>query len=449
MVVMATHSPSAAPALLTAQNPAGVDELLGVPRPSRLRKVLAVLLAVSALGGVGAGTKKLLDQRASQRGPQYQTAAVTKGDLRVTITATGTLQAITTVEVGSEVSGRAIKVDVDANDRVKKGQVVAVIDPEPLQAAVDQAQAQLVASDAAIRQAQATLVEAKSTADRTQKTAAEGLASQKDVEGALASLARAQASVASANANSALNRALLVQAKSKLDKAIIVSPIDGLVLSRSIEPGQTVTAGFTTPVLFKVAEDLTKMRLDVDVDEADIGRAREGQEASFTVEAYPSQTFPSKVQRLLNDPKTSSNVVSYQGRLSVDNGAGLLRPGMTATAVIVTETKHDVLLIPNAALRYAPSKPMQGPPGPPGFGGPGPKEQVEGPSPLCDKAPPGISNAAAKSACANVKSVYVAEGGQVKKVSIKVGSTDGTSTEVVAGDLAPGARVVTDATAKE
>ena len=380
---------------------------------------LAVLAALSffALRRGGAGS-----------GPKFRTTEVARGDLRVTITATGTLQATTTVEVGAEVSGRILEMRVDANDRVKKGQVLAVIDPEQLRAAVDQASAQLAAADASIRQARATRGETKLGAARAHAQVEEGLTSQKDLEAAVAAASRADAQVASAVANAALARASLVSARSKLDKATIVSPIDGVVLSRSMEPGQTVTAGFSTPVLFKIAEDLTRMRLDVDVDEADVGRAREGQEASFTVEAYPSRSFPSRVLLLLNEPKTSSNVVTYQGRLSVDNADRLLRPGMTATATIVADLKPDVVLIPNAALRFVPPATGPGPGGPPGMGGP--KRAGE----VVEK---------------DRKTVYVVEAKGLRRVAVRVGATDGTHTELVSDEIGPGAQLAVDTLRKE
>ncbi|MFT3773357.1 MAG: efflux RND transporter periplasmic adaptor subunit [Minicystis sp.] len=366
--------------------------------------------------------------RAGGPGPRFRTAEVGRGDLRVTVTATGMLQATTTVEIGAEVSGRILKMTVDANDLVKKGQVLAVIDPEQLRAAVDQAGAQLAAADAAIRQAKATREEARAAADRAAVQIKEGLLSKKELEAANAAAERAEASVASAVANAALARAALTSAQSRLDKATIVSPIDGVVLARSMEPGQTVTAGFSTPVLFKIAEDLTRMRLEVDVDEADVGRTRDGQEASFAVEAYPDRSFPSRVLLLLNEPKTSSNVVTYKARLAADNGDRLLRPGMTATATIVADTRRDVVLVPNAALRFVPPS-RSGPGGPPGPGG-GPKKAGE----VVEK---------------DRKTVYVLDHGELRRVAVKVGATDGTNTELLSNELAPGAQVVVDSASPE
>ena len=284
----------------------------------------------------------------------YETARATRADVRVTVTATGTLEAITTVEVGAEVTGRLLTVLVDANDTVKKGQLLAEIDPEQLRAAADEARAQVGSAEAAIRQAKATRVESEKAAIRAREQAKQGLMAEKDLEAAEAAAERAEASLASSVASATRSPATLIQALSRLDKTKIISPIDGIVLSRHVEPGQTVTAGFSTPLLFKLAQDLTQMRLNVDVDEADMGRVREGQDASFTVDAYPDRTFSSKVTSLRNEPKTSQNVVTYQGVLSVDNQQRLLRPGMTCTATILADMRKDVLVVPNAALRFAP-----------------------------------------------------------------------------------------------
>lgn len=419
---MAT-SPSAPPRAA----PDDVAALLGTEHRPRRRWISRVLILVLALAALALVVVLAGRRGGPGAGPTYRTAAVTSGDLRVTITATGTVQATTTVEVGAEVSGRILKMTVDANDPVKKGQVLAVIDPEQLRAAVDQASAQLAAADAAIRQAQATRRETTLAADRAQAQVKEGLTSQRDLEAAIAAASRAEAQVASAVANAALARAALSSARTKLDKATIVSPIDGVVLSRSMEPGQTVTAGFATPVLFKIAEDLRRMRLDIDVDEADVGRAREGQEASFTVEAYPSRSFPSRVLLLLNEPKTSSNVVTYKARLAVDNDDRLLRPGMTATATIVADLRAGARLIPNAALRFTPPATGPGPGGPPGMGGP--KRVGE----MVDK---------------DRKAVHVVEPGGLRKVLVRVGATDGTHTELLSDEIGVGAELAVDTASK-
>ncbi len=303
--------------------------------------------------------------------------------------------------------------------------MLAVIDPEQLRAAVDQSAAQLTAADASIRLARATRAEAKAAAERAKKQVADGLPAQEDLEAAIATADRSEASLASAVANAAQARAHAGVGEEQARQG------DHHLADRRDRPGaarwspeQTVTAGFSTPVLFKIAEDLTHMRLDVDVDEADVGRAREGQEASFTVEAYPDRSFPSRVLLLLNEPKTTSNVVTYKARLSVDNGERLLRPGMTATATIVADTRRDVLLVPNAALRFVPPSKTGGAPG---------------------RAWPAEAGDGGRRQEGRVRG----RGRKLRRVPVKLGATDGTSTEILGADLAPGAEVAIDTLGKE
>lgn len=384
-------------------------------KPGRWRwaKALLVLLMLLAVGGAGLRWARARKQAAAA--PQFQDAEVVRGDLQVTVTATGTIQGLNTVDVGAEVSGRVTKVYVDFNDRVEEGQLLAEIDPEQLVAAVDEASARVAAASASIQQAQATLEETRLTLAQAEAQAREGLISQRDLNTARAAAARAQAALAGATADATLSRASLKSARARLGKSRVVSPVRGVVLSRQVEPGQTVTAGFQTPLLFKVAEDLTKMRLHVYVDEADVGRVREGQEASFTVDAFPGRTFPSKLLSLRNEPRTEQNVVSYEALLAVDNQELLLRPGMTATATITTEARKGVVLVPNAALRFSPPAP------PRGFGPPQPADTgAEGPR------------------------VWTLEGQKPVAVPVTPGPTDGRMTEIVSGALQPGARVLTD-----
>lgn len=388
---------------------------LDVPKAPFWRRFLCLFLLVGALGLLAVFA--LSRRRNDAAGARYVTAELTRGDLEVTITATGTVEALRTVQVGSEVSGRLQRVLVEANAHVKKGQLLAVIDPEQLHATVNEGQAQVQSNEAAVRQARATLAESQAAAVRARKQAAEGLASQRDLESALATAARSEAAVQSALANVALARAALASAQTKLDRATVVSPIDGVVLSRQVEEGQTVTAGFTTPVMFTIAEDLTQMRLEVDIDEADVGRAKEGQRASFSVEAYPERAFPSRLRTLRFSPTTSSNVVTYKAVLSAGNPELLLRPGMTATAIIVTETKRNVLLVPNAALRFAPPK----------QNGPG--------------APP---ESATTTAARGERGVFVLDGPRLRRIAVKVGASDGTRSELLADALPAGTRVVVD-----
>ncbi len=401
----------------TAPGPSAADirKTLGIGTKSRGR-ALRVAAIVCVLGAAAAVMAGALYARAGRQAQQFEPAESRRGDLTVTVRATGTLQAITSVEVGAEVTGRILAVNVDANDRVTTGQVLAVIDPEELRAAVDKETAQVAAAEAAISLARVTARETQRTYDRTLALKEKSIVSLEDLDTATAARDRAAATLESATANAALAKATLKSVTSRLAKATIRSPIAGSVLSRLVEPGQTVTAGFQTPVMFKLAQDLTQMRLNVDVDEADVGRVRDGMEASFTVEAYPDHRFVSRVLSLHNEPKTSSNVVTYQAVLSVDNRNGLLRPGMTCTATIVSETRRDVLMIPNAALRFTP-----------------PSKQAR----------PGDKKAGKQDA-ARLQKVWVLVNGEPTAVELKTGASDGTMTEVLEGALKPTTPLLVD-----
>lgn len=354
--------------------------------------------------------------RAAGSGPTYETRAVRRGDVHVLVKATGALQAVTSVDVGAEVTGRVLGVEVNANDTVRRGQVLAVIDPEQLHASTDQATAQVAVADATVDQARATLEEQTAKANRSERLHAEGLLAASEFDSSVADRARAKASLASALANARLARASLALGRSRLDKTTIVSPIDGIVLARYIEPGQTVTAGFTTPVLFRLAQDLTKMRLNVDIDEADVGRVRESLPATFRVEAFPERTFASRVISLENEPKTSQNVVTYRAVLEVDNREKLLRPGMTCTATIVASTKRDALVVPNAALRFVPPSALS-----------------------VSVAPKRVGSEVSTS------HVWILDGDRPRSVEVHPGATDGDVTEIdQTGEVKLGVPLIVD-----
>lgn len=378
-----------------------------------------ILAAVAGLGGGG-----LLWWRSSSAPVpvQYVTTELTIGDVRVTVSATGTVEALNTVEVGAEVSGKVTKLYVDFNDPVKEGQLLAEIDPEQQLATVDEANARVTASSASIKQAQATLEEAEANLARARSQQALGLVSDKEVEAAKASAARARASLEASRSDAVVSTASLKSSRSKLGKTQIVSPINGIVLSRSVEAGATLTAGFTTPVLFKLAEDLKRMSLHVYVDEADVGRVKEGQMATFTVDAFPNRTFPAELTSLRYEPKTESNVVSYEAVLSISNEELLLRPGMTATASIICDEVTDVMVVPNAALRFSPPQDKKEGPG---LSMPGPRRRESG----TRGAGP---------------TLYLLDGQTLKPLSVTTGVTDGTLTEVSGEGLSAGVKVVTD-----
>jgi HlyD family secretion protein len=366
-----------------------------------------------ALSVVAAGSWAF-SHRASQRPVQYESVLATLGDLAVTVESTGTLEAVTSVEVGSEVSGRVLRELVDVNDEVHKGQIMAEIDPEALRSGLEQSRAQLRGASDAVRQVQATATESALTLNRNQRLRQEGILAQADLDLARSARDRDDAALHSARENARVARAALDLTASKLQKATIRAPIDGVVLARLMEPGQTVTAGFQTPVLFKLAQDLRQMRLKVDIDEADVSRIHPGEAATFTVEAYPGRDFPSRVATLQMEPKVSQSVVTYLALLSVDNGDRVLLPGMTCTATIQAETRRGALLVPNAALRFTP------PVGPGGL------------------AKTGVNFADGR------HRVWVLKGKRPEPIDVKTGASDGRNTEILAGGLGAGMRVLVD-----
>ena len=416
--------------------PTGTQILAMTKKRRRRSLIQRILIALVVLGAAGG----LYWQRAVQSkgaGPRYVTAQAKIGPLRETVMATGKFKGLDSVDVGAQISGRVARVLVDFNDQVKAGQTLAEIDPAQLLSRVEQSRAQVSAADASQRLAKATLAQSKAALARAKDMAEKGLISSKDLEAAQADAERAEASVGSAQSQSILARASLKDAETSLSWTSIKAPIDGVVLARLIEPGQTVAASLQSPVLFTVARDLTQLTLYVDIDEADIGKLHEGQSATFTVGAWPSRKFASKVVSVHNLPTAGQTVVTYQAVLSVDNQELLLRPGMTATASIVTSDRPDVLTVPDAALRYSPSA--------------GPKERPTS-SPLMPMSRPrtagqrrpggGAKDDAVPSATRG--SVWVLENGVAKRVFVETGGSDGQNTEIKSGPIKAGTVVITD-----
>ena len=337
------------------------------------------------------------------RGPDiksYVTQPVTRGALTLTVSATGTVAPRVQVDVGAEVSGRIDELYVDYNDHVTKGQKMAQIN-------TDQITAQLGQARASLQQAQATQAQAESTFKRDQTLLAGKALSQQQYDTARADYLRAQAGVAQAAAQ-------VQQNETMLKKATIYAPIDGVVLDRKVSKGQTVVASFNTPVLFTLASDLTQMELDVDIDEADVGQVHPGQKAQFTVGAYPDTKFAAELITIHTGAQTVQNVVTYKGVLLVNNSRLLLKPGMTATTEIITGRLPMALLVPNAALRFVPAadaiKDIPSAPTGPGLG-----------------------------------RVWISpDGRKLKPHDLRLGGTDGHSTQVIRGDLKPGDNVITD-----
>lgn len=388
--------------------------------PARRRRLLILAGAVLAVA-----VSAILLARGGEAPVRFETAEVRRGDLQVTITATGEVRGVNTVEVGAEVTGRVVEVFVDFDAAVQRDQLLARIDPEPYVAAVEEAEARVRLAEASLVDANATLREAEAALRRARAQGAEGLISRQDLDAAEAAAARARAQLEKARAQLRLEQAGLASARTKLARTEIRSPIDGIVLSRLVEPGQTVTAGFETPVLFKVTADLSSVRVHAEVDESDVGRVRPGQRATFTVDAWPDRVFEAEVEAVRNEPIADETVVAYETLLRVENAGGLLRPGMTATATIVVASRTDALLVPNAALRFAP----------PGQGGFAPR------MPGIRIGPPRQAGPAAPAGPA----VWIeGPGGAAERRPVKVLATDGRWSEVEAEGLEPGTKVIVD-----
>jgi HlyD family secretion protein len=372
-----------------------------------LALALAVTLPLAACGKKGGAVK-------------YETQKVERGKIVARVTATGTLSALVTVQVGSQVSGRIASLGADFNDAVKKGQVIARLDPQLFQAAVEQARANLLAAQGNLARAKAQAVDAKRQAERAEALAKEKLVAASERDTTAANAAAAEAQVAAAEGAVAQARAALHQAEINLGYTTIVSPVNGVVISRSVDVGQTVAASLSAPTLFTIAEDLRKMQVDTNVAEADVGRVRPGMTATFTVDAFPGKRWKGTVRQVRNAPQTVQNVVTYDAVIDVENPELELKPGMTATVTFVYAEKDDVLRVPNAALRF--------------------------------RAPPDLAKRAGKPPSPDSGARLVwrlddpsAAGATPVPVVVKLGVSDGTVTELVDGPLKEGDALVTDA----
>ncbi|MBP7704313.1 MAG: efflux RND transporter periplasmic adaptor subunit [Caulobacter sp.] len=347
-----------------------------LPRPV-VYLVTALVIAAAAFGGW-----MLLKPKAPK--DPYRTEAVTQGEITKSVSASGSLQALVTVDVGSQISGQIKEVLVDFNDQVRKGQLLATLDPQTYESRLAQGQAEIQAQQASVASADAKVAEARAAYNRTKSLYDQGIMAKAALETAEATLKTAQASARQARAGVNQSRAALASSQTDLSRTRIVAPIDGVVINRSIEPGNTVAASLSAPVLFQIAQDLSKLEVKITVDEADIGQVTEGQPVKFTVDAFPDDTFAGVVTQVRKQPETSSNVVAYIVIAQADNPNGKLLPGMTANADIILERRQNVLKVPAAALRWTPADQqgsttqrsggggqMMGGPGgpPPGMGG--------------------------------------------------------------------------------
>jgi len=344
-------------------------------------------------------------------GEKLVTENVSRGDITTAVTATGTVNAVTSVNVGTQVSGRITTLFADYNSPVTKGKVIALIDPSIFQAQVDQARANLANAKANLEKTQATETDAKRTWDRYKNLFGRDLAARSQMDAAETAYLTARASTLAAQTQVDQTSAALRLAETNLYYTKILSPVDGVVISRNVDVGQTVAASFQTPTLFVIAADLTKMQIDTTVDEADISTVKTGQGVEFTVDAYPDETFKGTVFQVRNAAVTVQNVVTYDVVVTVDNRDLKLKPGMTADVSIITSQARNVLRVPNAALRFKPA--------------------TKGPA----------------AAAARGSAVWVEENGRPTRVPVKIGSSDGTFTELVGGDLKEGQPVIVESQA--
>jgi len=396
--------------------------------PWRRRLVWLVLLVVAFGGGW-----TWWSSASRQQSPVYVTETVSRTDIVVQVTATGTVQPTGQVEISSELSGTVRSVEADFNDQVKKGQILARLDTDKLEANVELGRASLTASQARLAEATATLNETRDNYDRAVMLEQKKVTTLEGLLKAKAAHDRAKAAVKSAEADIRVSEANLRINEANLAKACICSSIDGVVLDRTIEVGQIVASSLQAPVLFTLAADLTKMELRVDIDEADIGMVKVGHEASFSVEAYQGRSFPAVISQLRFAPKTVDGVVTYEAILSIDNADMLLRPGMTATADIKVAEVQDTLAISNAALRFSPPVTAEN------GGGSGLLGVIFRP-------PTRQASTVAQASTDGSRDIWLLKNGQAVAVSVMPGESDGSKTAISGGGLSEGDLVITDQT---
>ena len=440
----------------------------------RLWQVLIVLLVLGALGGAYAY------YRVATRPPEltFRTAKIERGAIVARVTATGTLSAHVTVQVGSQVSGRLAKINVDFNSAVKKGEVIAKIDPDLFEAALASARANAFQAQGQLAVSKAQLLDAETKLRRAKSLRAENLLSQADLDTAATAVEVAKAQIEANKGSYEQARAQEHQAAINLAYTTIVSPIDGTVISRNVDVGQTVAASLQAPTLFTIAEDLRKMQVDTNVTEGDVGKLRDGQRATFMVDAYPNERFVGRILQIRNAAQTVQNVVTYDAVIEVDNSDLKLRPGMTANVTVVYARREDVLRVPNPALRFRPPPALaaSASAAPGSVSPPGSAPSVEPPPPTAlPRSEASVDASASSSAGATATArgsrprreawggggrgshgtggetspdqrvLWVLHGTTPTPVPVRIGLTDGAFTEVVSGEVQEGDAVVVEA----
>ncbi len=431
-----SSAPSAPDAGISTLNPAELQALLA-NAPARAwwrRRTLwiAILLIAASAGAYWAW----MQNKQKNAAPVFVTEPAARGNLTLTVTANGTLQPTRSVNIGSELSGTVLRVLVDVNDRVKKGQVLVELDTAKLNDQVTRSRAALAASQAQWLQTAATVKEAQASLARLEEVSRLSggkVPSASELDSARAALERANAAQASAKANVDSARASLATDETNLSKASIRSPIDGVVLTRTVDPGNAVAASLQAVTLFTVAENLTQLQLRVNVDEADVGRVQVGQKASFTVSAFASRRFPASITRVSFGSTITDNVVTYVTQMDVTNTDLSLRPGMTATSTITAVERKDVLLVPNTALRFAPAQASTEAP-------------KQGASIMSNMMPrmPRAGGPKRAGGSGPAKQVWVLRDGAPVALSVKAGISDGRMTEILEGELTEGMAVITE-----
>ena len=410
-----------------------LQQTLGIAPAKGKWKRRAYWIVPTILFVVGAAMWGVHHRGAAANSAQhFRTEEARIGDLTVTVTATGQLKPTHTVDVGSQVSGIVDSVPVDYNDHVKNGQVLAKVNTEKLDAQVLQDKAQLASARASVDNAKVTVIETdaeyKRDLDARQRSKYQ-IVSQHDVDTAKAAYDRAVVAVTTSQASVTQAEANLKIDETNVDFAVIKSPVDGIVLSRSVEPGQTIAASFSVTTLFEIAEDLRKMILQVNIDEADVGKVKIGQRVLFTVDAYPGRQFPGTITTVRYDSTTTNNVVTYLAEISVNNDELLLRPGMTATATITVQSIPHALLVSNHALRFLPSA-----------------SNTESSSTSLLPGPPRSDQNAnmESSAALNNPRVWIERDGRPSPISVTTGSSDGKFTEIRSGQVTPGMPLIVE-----